>query len=759
MNPGGAARLAGAAAAALAALAAPGAWSAGPQGAAEKAAPPAAAAPPGADAARSAAATALLEGVDAVATAGVPGPLAIVGPRAFALVAGREGRDGRLPVVAGGEWERGRVVAFGHGGMIGADALRHPGTRRLVLNAVRWLGAAPVGPDPVTVGVVHNDAMAALLRAEGMTVETLPRPAEAAFPRLRVLVVDAHSLRAEDLEPVAAFVRAGGGLLTAGLGWGWLQTHPGRGILEHPGNVLLGGAGIAWCDGTLDPTAPGAFAVEAPQLLSAVDAVERLDAALAGNAAAFTPQCAVVLTAAVRVLPEGHPMLERLSRIAADHAAVASADVHHPLRAKEAAARALVALQTELAWRTPPEKVRAHPSAEIFPGRVPADAPRVTRRSGADRTIPGWHGTGLYAAPGEVITVTPAGPVDGASVRIGCHNDQLWHLDTWRRMPEIAREWPLRDGPLRVASPFGGPVYLVVPKRGSGSLECEIAGAVEAPRFVLGTTTPEEWAKGRTAPAPWGELESRKVILSLPSEALRTLDGPEALMGFWDRVSDAHATLAGVPIPPARPHRFVPDEQISAGYMHSGYPIMTHLDAVKDMANLERMKRGPWGLLHELGHNHQQGEWTFGGTTEVTCNLFALHAIDTICTPPPGSRGHEAVDSPPSVAAHVKAGAPFERWRQEPFLALEMYVELQRAFGWEPFKRVFAEYRDLPAAERPASDDQKRDQWMVRFSRAVGVNLGPFFQAWGVPTSEAARASISSLPAWMPEGWPPGQPG
>jgi hypothetical protein len=77
-----------------------------------------------------------------------------------------------------------------------------------------------------------------------------------------------------------------------------------------------------------------------------------------------------------------------------------------------------------------------------------------------------------------------------------------------------------------------------------------------------------------------------------------------------------------------------------------------------------------------------------------------------------------------------------------------------KAFGWDTYKKVLAEYRALPASERPKSDAQKRDQWMVRFSRACGKNLGPFFQAWGVPTSEEARASIAGLPEWMPADWP-----
>ena len=43
---------------------------------------------------------------------------------------------------------------------------------------------------------------------------------------------------------------------------------------------------------------------------------------------------------------------------------------------------------------------------------------------------------------------------------------------------------------------------------------------------------------------------------------------------------------------------------------------------------------------------------------------------------------------------------------------------------------------------------------MTRFSRAWGKNLGPFFAASGVPTSDAARKSLADLPAWMSADWP-----
>jgi hypothetical protein len=41
--------------------------------------------------------------------------------------------------------------------------------------------------------------------------------------------------------------------------------------------------------------------------------------------------------------------------------------------------------------------------------------------------------------------------------------------------------------------------------------------------------------------------------------------------------------------------------------------------------------------------------------------------------------------------------------------------------------------------------------WLVRLSEATGKNLGPFFQVWGVPTSDKARKSVERLPKWLPD--------
>jgi hypothetical protein len=204
----------------------------------------------------------------------------------------------------------------------------------------------------------------------------------------------------------------------------------------------------------------------------------------------------------------------------------------------------------------------------------------------------------------------------------------------------------------------------------------------------------------------------------------------------------------------------VPDVQISAGYMHSGYPLMTGLDMcdvfVDKQQIISNAHGGVWGLFHEMGHNHQNADWTFDGTVEVTENLFSMYAFEKLCNSDP-LEAHPALAKGEwmrNMNRYFANGARFEQWKQDPFVGLIMYIQLKNAFGWEPFVKTFKEYM-APDAQRPRSDNDKRDQWMVRFSKTVGRNLGPFFQAWRIPTSQKAGDSIQNLPVWMPENFPP----
>ena len=711
---------------------------------------------------------ALLDGVREITAPGIPGALCPFGDDAFAVAAGRAG-GGRLAVVAAARLGQGRVVALGHNGYFGGGGLREADTPRFMVNAVRWLAR---GEEP-RVAVLGLEDFGALMAEQGLSAEALQG---AEWPeqlrRFNVLVTTATpGFTPAQVAAVSAFIRNGGGLLSGDTPWGWLQLNPGKTLsANHGGNAVVAPAGLLWVDGMLDRTSERGFATEAPlpELLHAGRALDAIEAQAGGTrqlSQEEIAQASLVITTTALSLPAGDTLLlPRLERVQQEHAAAAVPGPDQPLGAEKPLERLAVTLGIQKLRSAPAEEVTPHPSGELFPGAVPADAPRVTRTTLVDTAVPAWHSTGLYAAPGERIEVRlPAEAAGkGLSVQIGCHTDGIWHLDTWRRCPEIVRRYALAEPVTPAANAFGGLVYIDVPGGSQlGTVAVEIAGAIEAPHFVMGRTDPAEWRREvRGRPAPWAEMETPSIVLTVPSSEVRDLDDPVPLMELWSHVLDSCAELAAQPEQRERPERIVADVQIGGGYMHSGYPIMTHLDAALPAMSLEQLvTSGSWGHFHELGHNHQSGDWTFEGTGEVTENLFSLYILDRCChLSGPGHPAIKPEDRAKRTADYLAAGAPFEKWQGDPFLALYMYMQLQEAFGWQAFRQVFAEYRDLPGDQRPQSDDDKRDQWLVRLSRTVGRNLGPFFQAWGVPTSEGAQARIADLPVWMPEGFPPAGP-
>jgi hypothetical protein len=97
--------------------------------------------------------------------------------------------------------------------------------------------------------------------------------------------------------------------------------------------------------------------------------------------------------------------------------------------------------------------------------------------------------------------------------------------------------------------------------------------------------------------------------------------------------------------------------------------------------------------------------------------------------------------------AYFDGGRDFEKdWSM--WVALESYLQVQEAFGWEPFQAVFAEYNALPESEWPQTQEEKNDQWVIRLSKACGKNLAPFWRTWNVPLSGSVEGTLGGLPIW-----------
>lgn len=751
---------------------------------------------------KGAAVAALRKGVASFPPVGLPGPVATFGENAFPVVVGEYDGTVLEPVVAASFVKKGRVVAFGHPDYIVSRSFgagSSPNLPKIFLNSIRWASgladeaSAKKTPDgKIRVAVWKNAQTAEFLRARGfdaVSVDAIPE--EKAFD---VFVADAVHLNDEQYETLFKAIRGGAGFVTSGLGWGWSQLNPGKNLVsDHAGNRNFAkfNVGIAWTDGSLRGTQNGEF--ETGRVFSpfvdgskTIEFVEKLAAdgkgdfdsrraALQAELAdweVFAPNSSRQISSTASLI---YRFLPKKRRAAFDALATAGADEivptrKNPVESDDLIRRLTVAIQLDRYFEgqhsgeTDAKDVPAFAAANDFPGPVPADAPRLNAvKISAKTAVPEWRSTGLYAAPGETITVKidaetlkklPAPP----KIRIGAHSDELWKLAKWERYPKIAFEKTIKEAKTTVANPFGGAIFVVVPhnaaQSGLETIDVEISGAVEAPLFVRDETPLDEWRdKIRNAPAPWAELQGKNIVLSVPSSVIRDLNDPQALMETWDEILDLIAEFSSTPKDRVRPERMCCDRQISAGYMHSGYPAMTGMDVERVFVDRERLRtKGDWGFFHELGHNHQSRHWTFDGSTEVTVNYFTLYVMEKLCGLEAGeARGELKKEARlDMLRQYWSYGGSFDIWKQNPFLALNMTVQLRDEFGWEPIIATIAEYCNDAQNELPKNDDEKRDQWMTRLSRQVGKNLGPFFEKWGVPTSQAARDSLSDLPVWLP---------
>jgi hypothetical protein len=373
-------------------------------------------------------------------------------------------------------------------------------------------------------------------------------------------------------------------------------------------------------------------------------------------------------------------------------------------------------------------------------------------------------------------------------LQIGAHTDTLWDKgpkpisindpdDRWTRVPEITRRFPLNQEQLEVASEFGGLVYIVPEDPSLGTVDVTVANAIEAPYHRLYETTSTDWQNRIANPgAPWAEIDSNNASFVVESRIAKTLSEPGWIELYWDATLNAQDELAEWPPGTRkRPERVVFDRQLAYGYMHAGYPVVAPIgrtpttdDVVRENMDVNSFNTNPqalWGLFHEFGHSHQNPDWTFEGTGEVTVNLFTMYAVEEV-TPFPKEDGIWDVScagkhkhlcdyfqpevTQPEVEPGIVPGT-FEHWKRDAFLALQMYIPLIDAFGWQPFKTVFKDYLDNPLPPT-ATDDVKRSRWLFALAVITNRNLGPYFETWHVPTSSDIRQAIRTLPPfdWQP---------
>jgi len=443
------------------------------------------------------------------------------------------------------------------------------------------------------------------------------------------------------------FLLKGGGVITVATPWAFAAAFPD--FHQLPANEIAMLAGIEFL--------PAGTAQIRGQVITQRPLVEQVTAAaraLSIPGQKNQPELLERFRGAVWLEPEEVPQLlpaiEALDRSLGPVIPTISSPL---VPATDPVRHALVEVRSVLNQTLPAESIPVLPAAEDFPGSVPKEAARVAKTLEIDGSWRGWlpgrnagawaagelRSTGLYAAPGEVVRIkAPQSMVgQGFELVIGSYQGGLESRAEWHRYPRTQRAFPIDAPETAAANGLGGLITIRVPRGAKmGALSVAIEGGVEAPWFQLGTTSAAEWRdRIRGLPGPWAELAGHRIILTVPSESIRALDDPDALMKTWDSLLEAAAVLASVDRSGYRAERLVFDRQTAAGSLHSEYPVAAHLgpDLLVALDARKLKGEGSWGFFHEFGHNHQHDLWSLPGTGETTCNLWSVYLFEERAAP------------------------------------------------------------------------------------------------------------------------------
>ncbi|MBC6110445.1 M60 family metallopeptidase [Pedobacter fastidiosus] len=443
---------------------------------------------------------------------------------------------------------------------------------------------------------------------------------------------------------------------------------------------------------------------------------------------------------------------------------------------QKAAYRLAGEMQEKLFKENPQLKGKAF-GIEGFPGIVTDSAKRVDKnisikvqvgKQGLFDIHDGYfrpHSTGLYVPAGEKIKVILEKKyfIQKLKVQIGLHDDDLINVaDQINRIGfNLVRTFELDKDTTEIQSPYGGLLELNITDTTTlKSINLRVLGAVNAPYFKLGETNDSTWNSTiKNYGAPWAELATDKIVFTVPSYRIRNLKNPTELLQFYDKVMDADADLRTINHERAHNERIIVDQQVAYGSLFTmQYKIVApdEDESTKIMLDKDLIEKlGSWGLFHELGHRHQFWELDFQGLGEVTVNLYSMYVYDKVLNL--GKyHNHDNIPSKEGVIEKIKTymrnNPSYEKFQQDPWIALSMYIELIEQFGWDAIKTANKTYADLPRNLYPKNNEEKIDLWFKTISSATKSDLTDFFDIWRIPVSKAAKLEVRkySYPIWLP---------
>ena len=470
------------------------------------------------------------------------GHISVFGPTALPVLHNGLHRVSMAAATCG----KGRVVVFGD--YVYVVGLGSNGAGPLWRGAVEWTSRSKRKDLSI---VTNTDKLHAMLKEQGFTKAAHAADWSKALGRADVLLIQVPTeISRAEMDSITSFLVRGGAVLACPGGRSWTLKS------AAPINRLFEGVGLGW-------SARSASSREKLVTTRATDMGNVLSLGkLRANRAAYSSkqhdEAKAALDASRDVLLFGSQAYCSVRKAIDLDSLCPSIDspITDPLE------RSMVFWENTIVNAVDPNLMFVHPWAPQVEPNTPRVSKTLTVNAPKNHRGEFYVDTGLYAPPGETITVKCPPEMVGKGIMMVV-NHLLPKYSIVDNLKIGLRYMPL-TGPakmevnqeaLSAVHIHGGLVIFIVPHGVSvDSAKVEFDGVVEAPHYVLGETTKQQWDKIKHRGAPWGTIVSDRVVITAHTRMLRAIPDIEKLARLWRDMmfyeADFYVSLKGL-----RPYR------------------------------------------------------------------------------------------------------------------------------------------------------------------------------------------------------------
>jgi len=387
--------------------------------------------------------------------------------------------------------------------------------------------------------------------------------------------------------------------------------------------------------------------------------------------------------------------------------------------------------------------------------------------------------TGFYAAPGEIVTVTvPKDLVHKVSVEIGVKGTKS-KIISYKRFLTTSQKF---------ASPFGGVISLKLDDKDAttkiGMFEITVDNAVEAPYFVQGQTTNEDWKNLRKSAAPWAVLRvPGQVHMYVETHMIHHVKDMSSVMSSLKKFMDEVDHMLGIPFgfqpgeervhynPYCHYGGFTQDWPTSDGWICSGAGYSeihpSHIDEILTPNTAyfslgdKRGRGGRFVLGHELGHRGCYYDLPaagglqyfaevvryylgvkdgFYGSDWLSANTFSV--LTKLMNFKRNSKGKPCYEY--YLSSHIPKGIPYKvNGYQNCFTIL--YRLPFREFGVDIYRKALTATNKMPDLKW-AKTSVKTERLVDLYCKATQHNLIPFFNFFNIHVNDSVATPCKAQP-------------